>query len=467
MDLVEWLRIPSISGSPRHRAAVGRAATWLARRLGRLTSDVEVRDTGLGPLVVARVPAAPGSALAPAIVIYGHLDVRPPGPGWTSPPFAPVRHGPRLVARGASDDKGQLMAHLVALEGWVRAGGPPVDVIVLGDGAEEIGSPGLAQVLRPRSRRDLLHGLVSTVVISDGREAHPGRPSLTVSQRGMLSLRFRVDTGGTPVHAGRFGGAVVDPNLVLASGLARAQQLIAPLRSPCPVEARPVPDVWVARHAGGRALVGLGLDERSTRRAALTVSSWRSSAAPGSIPTVAEASVDVRVPPGVNPRHTARMLASAMRSDPWELRGLSVHVGATAEGHCLHLGARHLDAVRAACLSGYGAAPRRVASGGSLPVVGSLARRFQAPVVLLGLGPVDDHAHGPDEYLDLPRWRCATDACTSLLAYLAAVGAEPGGGPLSSGSIAPRGAVMGVRARTNTAGFVPRSRRLQGALHGD
>ena len=135
-----------------------------------------------GPTVLARLRSGIRRPGEPYVVVYGHLDVKPPGPGWTSEPFRPVRRGPRLVARGASDDKGQLMAHLVALRAWTRVGGVRGDVVVVVDGGEEIGSPGLAAAL-DQHRSRLLRGMAVAVLVSDTRAAAPGVPSLTVSQR--------------------------------------------------------------------------------------------------------------------------------------------------------------------------------------------------------------------------------------------------------------------------------------------
>ncbi|MFC4786538.1 M20/M25/M40 family metallo-hydrolase, partial [Nocardioides sp. MAHUQ-72] len=281
--LEDWLRIPSVSGSAAHAGDVDRAAAWVAGWLRRGTPVVTTRRTSAGPVVVARTPARHGRP-TPLTVVYGHLDVKPPGPGWSTPPFEPTRIGDRLQARGASDDKGQLMAHLVALATWSAAGGPPGEVVTVVDGTEEVGSPGLETVLASW-RRGPLAGPVAAVVVTDTRAAGPGRPTVTVSQRGAVPLRVSVDVGGAPVHAGRLGGAVVDPSLVLAGALTRASVALAALGSACASRA-PLPrDVDVRAAAGARAVHERDLAARVTRRGALTVSRLRAGAAAGAVPT--------------------------------------------------------------------------------------------------------------------------------------------------------------------------------------
>ena len=215
-ELAAWLTIPSVSGQPARRADLSRAAWFLAahlRRAGMITGQVR---TTSAPVVVGYADGPPG---APVVVIYGHYDIQPPGPGWTSAPFRPVMRGRMLTGRGANDDKGQLFAVVAALRAWREAGGVPSTVVLIAEGAEEIGSPGLHAALTslaPRVRPDL-------ILACDTEQSADGVPTITVSQRSQASLLLRVDTGGGPVHAGRLGGAVVDPSLVLAQVLLRMQ----------------------------------------------------------------------------------------------------------------------------------------------------------------------------------------------------------------------------------------------------
>lgn len=409
-QLEEWLRIPSVSGDPARADDVARAATWVAARLRGCTPDVAVHTAPGGPVVVARTRGR--HAGAPATLVYGHLDVKAPGPGWTTAPFEPTRRQGRLQARGASDDKGQLMPHLVALQAWCAAGGPPGDVVTVVDGAEEVGSPGLAGVLRQvraGTRRPVV------VLVLDTRAAGPGRPSLTLSQRGALPLVVTVETGGGPVHAGRLGGAVVDPSLALAAALGRGARAAEALAPGCTLGAASPSRADVRTAAGGRALLPTDLVAATTQRGALTVSRLHAGAARGAVPTRAGAVLDVRLPPGTALGPALAALVSALRRGlPAGVR-LRVRAGSPSRGSCLAPDPRAVAAVRAACVAGFGRGPVTAASGGSVQAVGVLARTFATTPLLLGLGPVDDGAHGPDEHLDLADWVPALDTHAVLL----------------------------------------------------
>lgn len=390
--LEAWLRIPSISGSARHHADLAEAARFLAARLRRF-AQVQVVRSAAGPVVMARV--AGRDARRPALLVYGHLDVKPAGPGWHSDAFTPVRRGRRLVARGASDDKGQLLAHLVALESWVAVGGPPGDVIVLVESAEEIGSPGLATVL------ERVRGPVGAVLVSDTREAARGVPSLTVTQRGLIGLRVSVDAGGAAVHAGRYGGAVRDPSLVLGSALQRAGRLLASIPADPAVPAMsPAADEAIRRTAA-RAVHRDRLTERVTARAALSVTSLAAGGPPGAVPRTASARLDVRLPPSLDPRQVLPALRAALTGSDRGALVVDVQVDGACRGFVARHSAETVEAVSRACRHAFGRPCRVVGSGGSIPAVVALQEAFGCSPVLLGLGPVDDGAHGPDEHLDL------------------------------------------------------------------
>jgi succinyl-diaminopimelate desuccinylase len=331
------------------------------------------------------------------VAIYGHLDVRPAGKGWSTAPFAPTRRGDRLFARGASDDKGQLMAHLVALEAWGKVGGPPIDVLLVVDGAEEIGSPGLAQLLKAPSRcRPYLEG-VGALVCSDSRMVAPCQPGLTVSLRAMLELEIALTVQRSPVHAGRFGGAVVDPALVLSARLGRAARAV--------------------RRLGPSA--GAVTPPEFAGRGALSVTSLLADGGPGAIPNAARATVDVRLPPRLDPQAVHRQL-SRWLCEP-RRPGVRVQVDqrASSAGGLFPLPAPLLAAVHRAVLAGFGRPPRAVASGASVPGVTLLASVLACPSILLGLGPEDDQAHGPNEYLNLQEWPHSVDTAVLLFASIA------------------------------------------------
>jgi len=427
-ELKRWLAIPSVSSDPARADAVQEAAAWLAERLSVLGADVEHLPTPAGPpVVVGRLGGPPA---APVVLVYGHYDVQPPGPGWTSDPFTPATRDGMLYARGANDDKGQLFAHLAALGAWRQAGGPPVTAVIVAEGAEEVGSRGFAEavsVLRRRTDAD-------AVVVSDTERASAGRPAVTISQRGHIALRVTVDAGGPALHAGRLGGALVDPSLVLAAALLDIQDASSrwsgrPGRGPWRGLAR-LSDAGVRALASGRATVDGQLHRRIGLGAAVTVTALRAGDTAGASPGRSHARLDLRLPPGIDPEAVMNDIRRRLRQ-----RGLP-GVRLVAEPVSIHRGRelvpdqglRH--AVDDASLIGFGRRPAYLRSGGTIPAVGMLADAFGTTPLLLGLGTPAGGAHGPDERMDLGGWWCSVDSCVALLAGIAAQPTD--GGPPSS-----------------------------------
>jgi succinyl-diaminopimelate desuccinylase len=421
-ELRAWLAIPSVSADPARSADVARAARWLASWQRAHGASVQIRPTAGGRDVVLGHWAAPPGA--PLVVIYGHYDVQPAGPGWSSDPFAPVVRAGVLYARGAGDDKGQLFAHLCALDAWRQAGIPPVRVLVIAEGAEEVGSPGFGAVLR----RDAWRIRPMAVIISDTERDDDGAPTVTVSQRGHLAVLLEVDTGGPDVHPGRLGGAVVDPSLVLAEALLTLRDKLLPglgIHPPDPgVKTRIRTDAAVARAAGGRATTGSCLDERITVRGTLGVTRLAAGGRGGAVPARSTARIDLRLPPQADP---ASVLLCARRVlDGLAPRGTTVRlrVVATAPGLVTTPDAATRWAAEEACAAGFGRPPVYVRSGGTIPAAGMMARAFGVRPLLLGFGTPGGRAHGPDEAMDLHGWAAAVDTSAALFAALARGGAR-------------------------------------------
>ncbi|MGW6199990.1 M20/M25/M40 family metallo-hydrolase [Kribbella sp. NPDC055110] len=406
-ELLDWLAIPSVSADPRRTADVGRAARWLASWQRARGATVDLRPTREGrDVVVARWPAPPG---ARQVVIYGHYDVQPAGPGWSSHPFRPVIRDGVIYARGANDDKGQLFAHLCALDAW--PGLLPAEVVVIAEGAEEVGSAGFAEVVREVSGQ--LRPMA--VIVSDTERYDDGTPTVTISQRGQLTATLTVDTGGTAVHAGRLGGAVVDPSLVLAHALRTLRKELFIASAPASSAAVVRTDTSVRRAARGRATVGAGLDERVTLHGSIGVTRLVAGAGGAALPSRAFAVLDLRLPPRSDPadvvRRARRLL---MRCAP---RGARVQLHFSSGTPALDLMPDRLvrQAVDEACVAVHGRPPAYVRSGGTIPAVGVLSRALRIRPLLLGFGPPGGNAHGPDEALDLAGWAAAVRMSATLL----------------------------------------------------
>ena len=215
-ELFDFLRIPSISAKSENDGDTRRAAEWLLDQMVNAGLEAEVIDTPGHPLVLGEWRGAGPEAAT--ILIYGHYDVQPPEPLelWESPPFEPdVRDG-RIYARGSADDKGQLFLHIKAIESYLKTRGSlPVNVVVLAEGEEEVGSPNLVPFVRENKERLM----AETVVISDSAMFASGVPSLLFSLRGLAYFELRATGPNSDLHSGAYGGAVLNPANALAKVL--------------------------------------------------------------------------------------------------------------------------------------------------------------------------------------------------------------------------------------------------------
>jgi acetylornithine deacetylase/succinyl-diaminopimelate desuccinylase-like protein len=216
-SLIEFLRFPSVSADSQFKPHVEACADWLLQRFKKSGLDAEKLPTGGNPVVLARNVHKPGRK---TVLIYGHYDVQPPDPLelWQTPPFEPVIRDGRIFARGASDNKGQIFAHLVGVEKSLQSNGDlPVNVIFLVEGEEETGSLHLEDFLR----RHIAALAADIVVISDSRMVAPGVPTFTYGLRGSLCLEVRLTGSKVDLHSGIFGGSVANPATVLVELLAK------------------------------------------------------------------------------------------------------------------------------------------------------------------------------------------------------------------------------------------------------
>jgi acetylornithine deacetylase/succinyl-diaminopimelate desuccinylase-like protein len=207
-ELKDLLRIPSVSTDPTRKKDVDRAARWVQARMKTAgCTKAKVIATPGHPIVYGEWMGA--GAKAPTILVYGHYDVQPVDPVelWDTPPFEPTIKGKRIYARGASDDKGQVIVHLNALEAHLQNGGCPINVKFLIEGEEEIGSPNLEPFIRKNKK--LLS--CDAVVVSDTAMFAKGLPSICYGLRGLAYIEVEVRGTKRDLHSGVFGGAVVNP----------------------------------------------------------------------------------------------------------------------------------------------------------------------------------------------------------------------------------------------------------------
>lgn len=437
-EVCELAAVPSVSSRPGHRQDVVRAARWLVRRLRRAgLGDARIVPTDGHPLVTAGWGRSPDR---PTLLIYGHYDVQPADPvaAWSSPPFRPTRSGGLVVGRGVSDDKGQLLAHVAALESWLATTGRlPVNVQVILDGEEEIGSPHLAGFLD----RDWCRPSPDFAVVSDTRMRNARTPALVVSLRGSLDLQLVVTGAPAPVHSGTFGGALADPARELCRLLAGlhesdgtpipALRLGAPASAPHtsraaafsgPTDAELLGLARARRPGSGTVEPGWSAYERTTIRPACVITGLRAGRTGvgrlNAVPATAAAGLTVRLAPGQHPAAVEAALLSHLRSSA--RGGVRVRVRRLSATPPVELPTHGpaVEAAVAACRRGFGRRPVLMRSGGTIPAVAELAHR-SVPVVLMGFALPDDRMHAPNERLAVTSFVHGTRTAAAFLHELA------------------------------------------------
>ena len=414
-----FLRIPSISALPQHADDCRRAARWLADALTEAGLEhAEVAETGGHPVVYADWLHV---ADAPTVVVYGHYDVQPVDPLelWTSPPFEPSIVGDRLFARGAADDKGQIHAHVMAAAALLETRGAlPVNVKYVFEGEEESGSVRLDAWLA--ANLDRLAADVA--VISDTGFFEGNRPAITVGLRGLMYAQ--IDVVGTPVdlHSGGYGGVVQNPANALAEIIAALKGPDGRIRVPgfyddvvaltdeerAAIAALPFDEEAYRQKLGLPALVGevgFSVLERKGARPTLDVNGlWGGFTGEGGktiIPAQAHAKISCRLVVAQEPGRVFELLRAYI--DEIAPPGVSTTVRLLGGGRPSLTPPDH-PAARAAARAleaTFGRAPLFIREGGSIPVCASFESILGLPVVLLGITQPDEHAHAPNEWIDL------------------------------------------------------------------
>jgi cysteinylglycine-S-conjugate dipeptidase len=440
--LEDLVRIRSISAQPAHEEDCRRSAEATAELLRRAGLE-EVRlleVAGAHPYVTGSwLGAGPD---APTVLLYAHHDVQPVGTAhrWTSPPFEPTERDGRLYGRGSADDKAGILAHVAAIRAWLTARGElPVNVKVIVEGEEEIGSPNLGAFLDTYGRQ--LHADV--IVLTDLTNWKIGWPGITYALRGMADVTVTVRALAQPVHSGMWGGAVPDAltgTIQLLSSLHDADGALAvpgfadDVR-PMSDDERQRLDALGAdpaefrdevRMLEGVQLVGApehGLLERIWMQPTITPTGM-------DVPSVEEASntllsevrtkLSCRLAPGQDPDRALQALRDHLEAQtPWGLH-VEVAVGERNAAWVTEPGGPAWDAAVAAMTAAYGREPAAMGCGGSIPFVQPFSDAFGgAPCLLVGVEDPASNAHGEDESLHLEDFTkaCLTEAF--LLAGLA------------------------------------------------
>jgi acetylornithine deacetylase/succinyl-diaminopimelate desuccinylase-like protein len=439
-ELVEFLRIPSISSQPERAGDVRRAAGHLAEQYERIgLENAEVIETAGHPVVYADWLKAPDK---PTVLLYGHYDVQPVDPLdlWKSPPFEPIQEDGQLLGRGSSDDKGQIALHWQALQAWLTTTGElPLNIKVIAEGEEEIASPHFEEFAW--ANRDRLKA--DYCVVSDTAMVAKGFPAITYALRGLIYFELRVEAATTDMHSGLMGGVAPNPAQALAEILTRlkdpAGHILVPgfydgVRPLSEEERRqfarvPFDETELKKTYGLEALdgeAGFTPAERNWARPTLEINGiWGGYQGPGAktiIPAWAAAKISCRLVPDQDPK----AVAQALRDFLDEVRPKTVRINVTqltGHGDPWITAVDHplIQAGRRALQRVYGKDPALIRSGGSIGAVEVIGRVLDAPCLLVGFVLPDCFAHAPNERLDLESFYTGRKAALHLWEEIARI----------------------------------------------
>lgn len=440
-DLCAFLRIPSVSADPQHAADVATAARWVADQFAGLGFAVEVIPTKGHPLVYAQSPTVPG---APTALVYGHYDVQPADPleKWITPPFEPTRRDGNVYARGATDDKGQMLTHVKSAEAWIAAEGRlPINLKYIIEGEEEVGSMALEEYIAGHAEKLRC----DCVVISDGGQFAPGIPAITYGLRGIAYYELRLKGPNRDLHSGSFGGSVANPANALAQVLGaliddqgrvqipgfyddvtplspREREQFAQLPFD---EQRYFEQIGVAVGAGEAGYTTL---ERRWARPTFDInglwSGYQGAGAKTVLPATAGAKFSFRLVPNQEPSKITAALKwrlAELCPPGIEMELIDFH---NSPGVLAPLESKYVEAAARAIERAFGRPPVFTREGGSIPIVAAFHEALKADTLLLGWGQDDDNTHSPNEKFSLADFHRGIRASAQLWAELAQLGGK-------------------------------------------
>ncbi len=417
-ELMDLLRIPSVSAVSEHKEDVLKAAEFVADHFRSMDFDTEIVPTTGHPVVYAEKIVDDG---LPTMMVYGHYDVQPVDPIelWRNDPFEPTIEGPNVVARGATDDKGQMFTHIKAAEAFYRSEGRmPVNLKYIIEGEEEVGSVHLVEFLDAYEERLS----ADFAVISDTGQFAEGVPAITYGLKGLAYFQIDLKGSTQDLHSGSFGGTVANPANVLGQIIAKLRDETGRITIPgfyddvLPLEdwerqefARlPFDEEGYRNYIGAPQLAGeqgYSTLERRWARPTLDVNGiWGGYAGEGSktvLPAKAGAKISMRLVPRQEPAKIEELFTSYVREICPPTVELEIQVMAGAHASITPTDTKAMDAARIAIEKGFGKAPVMIREGGTIPVVADLKQKIDVDTILLGWGLPDDGTHSPNEKFNL------------------------------------------------------------------
>ncbi len=445
-ELKAFLRIPSVSTAPEHRADVRRAAEFCSEELTRIGLEhVELIETATAerphghPLVYADHLGAPGK---PTVLFYGHYDVQPAEPldEWRSPPFEPEERNGNLYARGAVDDKGQMWMHIKALESLLAAGlgTLPVNVRVILEGEEEVGGEGIASFVRQHGNRLS----ADVALVSDTEMFAPELPTLCVGLRGMIYTEIEARGARTDLHSGMYGGAAPNPFVALAQIISKLKDDTGKIQIPGFYNRVQPPssdelkawkqlpfdeEEYRQSEVGSTELTGepgFSVLERTWSRPTLEVhgmpGGFIGAGAKTVIPAKAVAKISMRLVPDMTPAETFSLYKSYVESICPKGVTLDVRLIHSGDPIVVSTDNPFVRSATEAMHAVFGKETVFVRGGGSIPIVGDFIRELNIPTLLMGFGLPDDNLHAPNEKFHLANFH---RGIASIIRFVAKVGA--------------------------------------------
>ena len=434
-ELLEFVRIPSVSAQSEHAGDMERCADWLVSKLRGMGLDVRKEKTPGNPVVLAKTARDPAKK---TVLIYGHYDVQPPEPLelWTTPPFDPEIRDGRVYGRGASDNKGQILAHILGVEEALSEGPLPVNVIFLIEGEEEVGSAHLAEFME-KHRAELA---CDAIAISDTGMAAEGHPTLSYALRGIAAMEVRVYGPSHDLHSGIYGGAVANPATAAARLIASLHDstgrvaiegfydAVQPMQDWERIAATesPLTDAAIAEQAGVTELFGesgYSAVERIGARPTAEIngigSGYQGEGSKTVLPAEATFKITFRLVANQKPeavQEQARRHFEKHKPPGVRLKTIDGHGG---EPFFLNpKGAQGVAACRA-LEAVFGKKPALTREGGSIPILADFQEILGHPALLLALASPDCRAHSPNENFPVENFLTGIRLNKALLQELA------------------------------------------------
>ncbi len=438
-ELFELLRIPSISTDSQHGEDVRRAASWLVDHLTNLGMATELIENGGNPIIYAESAPVDG---APTVLVYGHYDVQPPDPldQWNSPPFEPTVRDGNVYARGATDDKGQMLTHVKSAQTWLETEGKlPVRLKFLIEGEEEVGSDSLYRLLDQSAEKLAC----DVVVVSDTSQFGPGQPAITYGLKGIAYYELRLKGPKQELHSGTFGGAVTNPANTLARMIAALTDDNGRVQIPgfyddvIPLSDQersqfaelPFDEAAFMQQIGVDGVSGeqgySTLERRWARPTCDVNGIWGGYQGEGGktvLPAEAGAKFSFRLVPNQDAQKIAvslRQMLTGLCPPGIKMELIDMH---SAPGVLVSLDSPYIAAASRAIEHGFGRKPVFIREGGSIPIVTAFSEKLGVDTLLLGWGLDDDNTHGPNEKFCLADFHRGIKASAYLWEELSKIG---------------------------------------------